>query len=216
MKAVCLTTLACTAAALSMTGVALGQESKDWYVNVGVTQLTLADKADFTVAGSPFPGAGITTDPQYTVTAEIGRKINDILSVGFTFGYPPTAKAYGTGALTGLHLADVTYGPMALTALYHPFADKGPFDAWIGGGVSYMWIMDSKDQALTGVDAKDDVGPVFQAGGSYAFNTDWAAFLDVKKALLKTTATGSFGGAPVSADIKMDPLVVSAGIRKTF
>lgn len=216
MKAVCLTTLACTAAALSMSGAALGQQSKDWFVNIGVTQLTLADKADFTVAGSPFPGAGITTDAQYTATLELGRKLNDILSIDLTIGYPPTAKAYGTGALSGMHLADVTYGPMAVTALYHPLADKGPFDAYIGAGVSYMLIMDTKDAALTDVKADDDIGAVFQLGGAYSFSSDWSAFIDVKKALLKTTATGSFGGAPVSADIKMDPLVVSAGVRYGF
>lgn len=215
MKAVRVTTLVCTAAAL-MSGVAYGQEKQDWTLAVGAAQLTLDNDAKFTVAGSAFPGAGITTDPQYTVTAELGRKITSAVSVDLTVGFPPTAKAYGTGALAGMHLADVTYGPMALTALYHPFADKGPFDAWVGAGLSYMLIIDTKDEALTNVKADDDLGPVFQVGGAYSFAHGLSAFIDVKKAMLKTTATGSFGGAPVSADITMNPLVVSAGLRKSF
>jgi outer membrane protein len=217
MLAISFRTVGLAALAASGAGGAFAETSgQDWFVRVGAAQLTLADDADFSVMGQPLPGAGLETDAQYTASVEIGRRFGDHFSVDLTLGVPPTAEADGTGMIAGLgRLAEVTYGPMALTGLYHPFRNE-KWDLYVGGGVSYMMIVDTKDGALTNVEADDDVGPVLQAGVSYSINSSWAVFADVKQAWLETTATGSLGGAPVTADITMDPLVVSTGVQFSF
>src|SRR3546814_19527595 len=45
----------------------------DWFVRAGITQLTLADEIDLTVAGPPIPNDGIDTDSPYTPTFQLGR-----------------------------------------------------------------------------------------------------------------------------------------------
>lgn len=203
--------------AASGAGAAMAQEDEtNWYLKAGLAHLTLDDEADFTVAGAPFPTGGLETDPQVTGVIEVGKHINRNVSLGFTFGFPPTAEAEGTGGFAGLgRLADVQYGPMALTAQYH-FMTESKFSPYVGAGVSYMWIIDAEDAALTSVDADDDVGLVLQAGANYELNDDWMMFIDVKKADLSTTATGFFGAAPITADVEMNPLVLSTGFGLKF
>lgn len=203
--------------AIGGVGVAEAQEGdKDWYIKAGLAHLTLDDEADFTVGGAPFPTGALETDPQLTASVEIGKFVTRNISVGYTFGFPPTAEAEGAGGFAGLgRLADVTYGPMALTAQYH-FMATSQFSPYLGAGLSYMWIMDTEDAALTGVDAEDDLGLVLQAGANFKFNDDWSMFVDVKKADLSTTATGFFGAAPISADVEMNPLVISTGLGFKF
>ncbi len=207
-------------AATMVAGGACAAHAQDaennWYLKAGLAHLTLDDDTDFTVAGSPFPTGALETDPQITAVFEIGKYLNRNISMGFTFGYPPTAEADGAGAFAGLgRLADVTYGPMALTGQYHFFTDS-KFSPYVGAGVSYMWIIDAEDAALTGVDAEDDVGLVLQAGADFNFNDRWSMFVDVKKADLSTTATGFFGAAPITAEVEMNPLVLSTGFGVKF
>ncbi len=47
-------------------------------------------------------------------------------------------------------------------------------------------------------------------------NRHWGAFFDVKKAFLRTTATGDLGGVPVRAKVVLDPLVVHSGLTYRF
>jgi outer membrane protein len=63
---------------------------------------------------------------------------------------------------------------------------------------------------------KNTVGIAFQAGADIMVNRHWGVFVDVKKALLRTTATGYLGPAPVKADVKLDPLVLSGGVTYRF
>jgi len=38
----------------------------------------------------------------------------------------------------------------------------------------------------------------------------------VKKGFLRTTSSGTLGGAPIHADVKLDPLVIGAGLKLRF
>ncbi len=208
--------LVSTAALGAVCGASAQEKEPDWFVHAGVGQLTLEDNAEFTVGGGPLPGAGLQTDPQYTILAEIGRYFTDEIALALTIGLPPTAKADGRGAIAGLgRLAEVTYGPMALTAQYHPFRTQW-FDPYVGIGASYMMIMDTKDGVLANVEAEDDFGAVLQAGATFSITETWGAFIDIKRAMLETTATGTLGGIPVESKITMDPVVLSTGLAYKF
>ena len=44
----------------------------------------------------------------------------------------------------------------------------------------------------------------------------WGLFIDVKKALLRPTATGTFAGMPVVGDTRLDPWAFSGGVVFRF
>ena len=186
-------------------------DDDNWFVQVGVTQLSLADKIELRAGGMLVPGADIKTKTHYTPTVSIGRFVSRNVAIGVTVGIPPKIKIQGKDTLApfGL-LAETTYGPSALTLQYH--ANRGgAFQPYVGAGVTYMIIFDADDASFQDVTIEDDLAPVLQAGANYMFSRKPGAFFDVKKGFLRTTARGTFGGIPIEGDVKLDPWVVSAG-----
>ena len=56
-----------------------------------------------------------------------------------------------------------------------------------------------------------------QAGVEYRLNRKWDLFFDVKEAWLSVNAEGFLSGnVPVKARVKLDPTLVSAGIKFRF
>lgn len=187
-----------------------------WYVNAGPAQLTLADEATMAMGGAVIPGATYSSDPQTTVVVEIGRYISEHWAVSLTLGLPPTADADAAGAIAGLgRLGSATYGPVAVTAHYH-FNEGGALRPYVGAGASYMIIFDTEDGVMSDLEVDHAFGPVLQAGATYQLNDRWSVYADVKQAYLETDASGTIGGAPVTAEMTFDPLVVSAGVGWRF
>lgn len=195
--------------------LAQGAES-DWFVRAGATQLTLADEIDLSLAGTVVPNAGIDTKVHYTSTIQVGRYVARNFAVALTVGVPPHIQVNGRDALQpfGL-LAETTYGPGTLTVQYHPLR-TGMFRPYVGAGAAYMHIFSTKDGAFQNVEIDDDLAPALEAGTDIMLTPRYGLFLDVKKAFLRTHARGTFGGAPVAADIRMDPWAVSAGVSVHF
>lgn len=194
---------------------AIAQE-QDWFVHLGPGRLALVDKAEMRAAGTEIPGAAIDSEAQLTGIVEIGRFVTPAVAVSLTLGGPPVVEIDGAGSIEGLgRLADVRYGPSALTVQYHPVRN-GRFQPYLGVGVTYMHIFDTDDRALTDVEVDDDIGPLVQAGAEYWIGERWGIFADVKKGWLRSRATGSLGGAPIEADIKLDPFVLNAGVAFRF
>lgn len=186
-------------------------DDDNWFVQVGVSQLSLADKIVLRAGGMVVPGADIDTKTHYTPSVSIGRFVAPNIAVAATVGIPPKIKIKGKDTLApfGL-LAETTYGPTALMLQYHPNRG-GRFEPYVGAGVSYMIIFDADDASFQDVSIEDDLAPALQVGANYMFTPKYGAFLDVKKAFLRTTARGTFGGIPIEGDVKLDPWVVSAG-----
>jgi len=190
--------------------MAQGPDAK-WFARGGVTRLKLVDKITLTAGGAPVPGADIHTPPHYTPTIQIGRFVADHFAVALTVGIPPHIKIYGTGTLQPFgRLAETTYGPAVLTLQYHP-VNTGPVRPYLGVGAAYMIIFSTKDGAFQNVRIKNDLSPALEGGSDIMLSRRFGLFLDVKKAFLRTTASGTFGGAPVVGKVKLDPLALTAG-----
>lgn len=182
-----------------------------WFVKPGITMLHLADQIELRVAGTVVPNADANTKTHYTPTVQFGRFIGRNFAISGIAGIPPHIDVTGTKALAPFgKLAEATYGPTGATLQYHPLP-TGTIRPFIGAGVAYLLIFSTKDGAFSDVEVDNDLGPVVEAGADIMFNERFGLFLDVKKAFLRTQARGTFGGAPVVSDFKMDPLVVSAG-----
>ena len=188
----------------------------DWFVRAGATQLTLADEIDLSVGGVTVPNAGIDTGTHFTSTIQLGHYVASNVAVALTVGIPPHIDVNGRDALQPFgRLAEATYGPGTLTVQYHPLR-QGPFQPYVGVGAAYMHIFSTKDGAFQNVEIDDDLAPALEVGTDIMLAPRYGLFIDVKKAFLRTTARGTFGGAPVVSEIRMDPWAVSAGAVVRF
>lgn len=150
---------------------------------------------------------------------EFGYRFTPEWSAGLTIGYPPTATIQGEGTAAALGtVGEATYAPAVLTLQYQ-FNTSGTFKPYVGAGSVYYAILDTNDGALAGLEVENAWGSVLQAGVEYEASKKMDVFVDVKKIFLDTTATGSvtaFGGAPATADVTLDPLVVHVGAVFNF
>lgn len=211
-----LSCLAFTGLMIAASPAAAQAPDGNWFARGGVTRLKLADKITLTAGGAPVPGADVHTDPHYTPTIQIGRYVASHLAVALTVGIPPHIKIYGTGTLQPFgKLAETTYGPAVLTLQYHPVT-SGPVRPYVGVGAAYMIIFSTKDAAFQNVRIKNDLSPALEGGTDIMFSRRVGVFLDVKKAFLRTVASGTFGGAPVVGKVKLDPIALTAGVAVHF
>ena len=184
----------------------------DFRVKLGVTNLSLADKIDLMVGGAPFPGAGLSTFEHQTVSAQFAYFFTDTIAFNATLGFPPTISIYGAGSIGALpRLGKATYGPTAFTVQWHPVS-TGRVRPYVGVGASYMIVFDTQDGAFADLKVENDLGFAFEAGVDFPLDARSSLFLDAKKALLRPRATGSFQGAPVVGETRLDPWAFTAGV----
>jgi len=190
---------------------AMADETGHWFLKGGVTQLTLEKKLDLTVGGGAVPGAELSTKPHMTPSIIVGRYVSPHWAVSATLGLPPHIKVNGGGTIAPYgKLLETTYGPMALTMQYHP-VQTGVFRPYVGAGAAIMIIFSTKDGSVANTKMTNDVAPVVEVGADFACNDKHGVYIDLKKALLETKATGTLMGFPVVGKAKIHPLVVSAG-----
>ena len=184
----------------------------DFVLKLGVTNLSLADEIDLMVGGAPFPGAGLSTFEHQTISAQFGYFFTDTIAFNATLGFPPTISIYGAGSIGALPmLGKATYGPTAFTVQWHP-VKSGLVRPYVGVGASYMIVFDTQDGAFTDLEVDNDLGFAFEAGVDFPLSARSSLFLDAKKALLRPVATGSFQGAPVVGQTRLDPWALTAGV----
>ena len=66
----------------------------------------------------------------------------------------------------------------------------------------------------------NSIGAVIRGGFDVMFSDRWGAFMSVSKVFVSTNASGNaaipLGGAPVSAHVSFNPLVLFSGITYRF
>jgi outer membrane protein len=202
----------------------LAPDTTKWTVRAGFSSLRLADAVDLNVGGAPFPGAGLSTFEHATPSVQIGRFLTKHVAVNATLGLPPHINIYGGGTIGVLpdgkggftgKLGEITYGPTALTLQYH-FTRAGIIRPYVGVGASYMITFATKDGAFGNLKVSDDLAPAFEVGTDVMVANKLGLFMDVKKALLRPTAYGTFGGNSVVGKTRLDPWVFSGGVAFHF
>jgi outer membrane protein len=207
---------ALTGAAFAALPASAQDREPKWFARAGVIGLDLADELELEFAGSPVPGADISTKTHYTPTVQVGRFIGRNFALSFTGGIPPQIDIQGKGALEPFgKLAETTYGPVTLTVQYRPLR-SGTFQPYVGAGAAYMHIFDTTDGAFSDVEIDDDLSPALEAGTDIMFTRRYGLYFEAKKAFLRTETRGTFGGAPVVGQVKLDPWAFSAGAVVRF
>lgn len=164
------------------------------------------------------PGAALSLSDSTTLAAEIGYWLTPSVALRGLVGVPPTTRAEGRGSLAPFGtLGEITFAPLIFTATYS--FDLGAIKPYVGAGITYVHILNTKDGALTNLKVDSGFGSVLQVGLDIPIDKSWGVFLDFHKLYWKTKATGTvpaFGGAPAQVDLNPSPSVVMIGISKRF
>lgn len=205
--------LACPAAAQDRADTS---PTTPWSVRLGAGSVNFGESADISLGGAPFPGAGAAVSNNTTLLFSVDYRFSPDFSVEFAGGIPPTTTLTGTGALAGTHLGKVTYAPAVLTLKYHFTGLGADIVPYVGAGVNYTVITDTKDGAIQGFKVKNAFAPAVQLGFETNADRRFGFYADAKWIFLETEATGTVGGTPARADITLDPLILGAGIVYRF
>lgn len=193
----------------------LAPDATPFFVKLGVGALILSEKASITAAGAPLPGANIKVKAQTTAILEVGYNVTPAWAISLTTGLPPVAKVDGAGLIQPYgRLANVRYGPMALTAQYH--FDFGAFRPYVGAGPAMLLVLKNHDRALSNFEMRNAVGFAGQVGADFMITDRFGVFVDAKKIYLRTSAVGNLGAAPVKGKVTLDPLVLTTGVVARF
>lgn len=210
--------LASLAVLCAITGGVAAQESP-WFVRVGVASIKYESDATISVPpGSPVPGAAVNLTNSTTLAGELGYWLTPSVAMRATVGVPPKTRIEGRGSLAPFGtLGEVKFAPAMVTGTYS--FDLGTFRPYIGAGIAYIHVLESKDGAIRNLDVESRFGGVLQAGVDIPLDKSWGLFVDLRKLYWKTKATGTvpaLGGAPAQGDLKPSPFVVMAGVSKRF
>jgi outer membrane protein len=183
-----------------------------WFARVGAGGVIFDSSANLTLAGANVPSASAHAGNNVTAIIEFGYYINDNLSIQLTGGYPPTTTLTGTGNIAALGaLGKATYGPAVLTLDYH-LKTFGAFQPYIGAGFVEAIIFSTQSGAVHNLNIPSSGGWAVEGGFDYFVTPNWSIFADAKYLFLTVGATGNVGGAPVTAHVRLDPTIVSAGL----
>jgi outer membrane protein len=189
-----------------------------FYVDVGLAGLLFDTDASIKAAGNQLPGSNLRASNNVTLGLGIGYFVTPDVSLLAVLGVPPTTTLTGQGTLSGLTLGKVTYGPSMLVANYH-FRQFGAFQPFLGAGITYTVIFGTKDDAIANLRVSNSIGAVIRTGFDVMFSDRWGAFLSVSKVFVSTNASGNaatLGGAPLSAHVSFNPLILFSGITYRF
>lgn len=218
MKRILVTAVLCAAALAAMPAGAQEIEHRGWFLRGGLVGVYFDPGADVDVAGMPLPGSDISLHDNYSATLDIGYRFNRNWSATFTLGIPPEVEVKGEGALSGSHLGNLTYGPMALVAQYWLPTKTPKFRPYVGAGINYTVVFDTDDVDVADFEVDNNWGSVFQIGFESMIDEQLGLFFDVTKIFVDTDASGKLGvgGPPATADVTLDPLLVRTGVVWRF
>ncbi|HEX4860121.1 MAG TPA: OmpW family outer membrane protein [Rhizomicrobium sp.] len=191
-------------------------EQSPWYVRAGILDAIYDSGATFREGGQIIPGATARVSDGGTAVIDIGYDVTRNFSLLLMTGFPPKPSITGEGTVSSLKmLGKVRYGSTILSAIYR-VRNWGRLQPYLGMGVAYAIIIKPRDGAINDLWVHDNFGFALQAGAECPLDQRWGVFVDVKKVFLSVDAGGNLGATPVTANVKLNPVLVSTGITVHF
>jgi len=188
-----------------------------FYVRAGAAGFFYLPALTVRSGGNDIPGADASLSPNFTPVFELGvfpfsgLGLLDDLSVSLTVGFPPEATVDGAGSLASSGtIGKARYGPSVLSAHYH-FRHLPIVHPYVGAGFTYVIIFSTEDGALKDLHVDPAFGAVFQTGVDVPIDGHWGLYADAKLALLSLDVTGTLNGAPTTANLPLNPIIVTLG-----
>ena len=191
-------------------------EESRWFGRIGVVGAIYHSGATISTGGAVIPGASALVSNNVSVTFDLGYDITNNMSAQLMAGIPPKPTITGEGSVTALgELGAVRYGPAILSGLYK-VRRFGAFQPYVGAGAAYAIILKDHDASVSDLHVRNNFGFVLQWGAEYQVARTWSVFADFKEIWLAVDAHGLIGPAPVTAHVKLNPTLVSAGVKFRF
>jgi outer membrane protein len=187
------------------------------YVRIGAAGVFYHSGANIKLGGVPFQGATLAASDDVTVTFDIGYDLTKNFSLALMAGVPPRPTGTGEGTASSLGaLGASRYGPAILSANYR-LPRWGALQPYAGPGIAYAIVIKDHDAAITDLAVRNNFGFVLQGGADYMLSRKWGVFADVKELWLAVNAHGFIEQTvPVTAHVRLNPTLVSAGIKYHF
>ncbi|MEM7397532.1 MAG: OmpW family outer membrane protein [Pseudomonadota bacterium] len=193
-----------------------GDRQGDFMIRALVTGVLPDTDATVKAGGARIPGASAEVSDEVIPATTLTYFFTDNIAVEL-FCCFAKHSVDAKGSIAGLgEIGDTWIFPPALTAQYH-FNPEGTFKPYVGVGLQYIHFFDeeSKLGPGTSLSIDDGLGFTLQGGIDVALGDNgWYLNADVKKTWLNMDAR--WGGTGISADVDLDPLIVSAGIGYRF
>jgi outer membrane protein len=187
-----------------------------WFVRAGALRAHYNSGARIALDGSVLPDATAHVTHSSTLIFDVGYDLTDDVSLMAMGGIPPTAKVIGKGSVEPFgELGKVRFGPAVLTIVYRLPGWHG-LRPYVGAGAAHLFILKAYDRSVTGLKVRDHNGLAVQAGVEYSLSRKWGVFADYKHIGLHVNATGALAGEPVRARVKLNPDLMSAGVKYHF
>jgi len=188
-----------------------------WFSRIATLAAIYHSSATIATPPGVLPGATVTLTNNVTVGFDVGYDINKHLTATLALGIPPKPTITGEGSVTALGaLGRVRYGPVIVTLSYRARLGNG-FEVYAGPGTGYAIILKEHDAAVSQFDVHNNWGLVLQAGVERRFSGKWDLYADFKYVWLDVDADGFLaGGVPVTARVRLDPVLMSVGCKFRF
>lgn len=193
------------------------EKESRWFTRIGVVGVAYHSGATIATNGQVIPGGTAKVSNNVTVTIDVGYDITKNISASLVVGVPPKPIITGKGAVSSLgELGKVRYGPAIFTG-YYRFRKWGALRPYAGAGAAYVIIFKEFDAAVSQLKVHNNWGLVLQAGAEYQLSKKLDLFVDFKELWVAVNAQGLLaGGVPVKARVRLNPTLVSAGIKFHF
>ncbi|MGE3692532.1 MAG: OmpW family protein [Novosphingobium sp.] len=193
-----------------------GWKAGDIVVKSGVAVILFNSSAEVKVNGVDVPGAGARLTNNVTPSLELEYFPTRDVSVVIIGGLPPKNSAYATGSIDALgEVGRVRYGLAVAVARYHINASKR-FSPFVSLGAGRYIIFSTEDRSVKNLKATGGWGPFFQAGADYHFNRHVGFQGTVSFIPIKSDASGTSNGVPITARTTINPLIVKGALFYRF
>jgi len=195
------------------TSAQAGDRHGDFMVRILGTGVLPDASADVFAAGAPIAGADADINNKFIPATTLTYFFTDNIAAElFCCFSKHTVEAKDSIAALG-DLGDAWIFPPVLTLQYH-FDPMNGFKPYVGAGVQYIhFFNESGHPTLGGMSIDDAWGFALQAGVDIEVGDGWYLNADVKKVWMDTNASWANG---ITADVNVDPLIVSAGLGYRF
>lgn len=206
--------LLCSACALSSGAFAANVEGTDWLdakrfqIRGRIIDVIPDESSSVSVGGNAKVGDGLSPE------VDLSYYFTDYISAEIIAGTTQHSLSHSAAG----DLGRTWVLPPTLTVQYHPLPHND-FSPYVGAGLNYSIFYgenSANGNGVTGLDLDGGIGYALQAGADYWIDENWGVNVDVKKLFLNVDAKMNVGGAPVTADVDLDPWVVGAGVSYRF
>ncbi len=202
------------AAALALAAPAQAGILDNVQVKVGVSGVLPNESADTSIGGD------VDISDEWVPSLQLEYFFTDHISMELLCCVATHDVAAVSTVVGDVDLGEVTHFPPTLTLKYR-WTDMGPFEPYLGAGVNYTAFIDdetppSPPGPINSIDYGDSFGGALQAGFDYRLDDHWALNLDVRRIWINTEVDIDTDLGPVTADVDINPWVVSTSIGYRF